>query len=121
MRGLFCSILFLPVKQRMDIREVLKYRLTQVPLSSTLSLANVDGSTKKAPKAKLLQGLESHVASANSASIDVMIIDAMFFLHLLVNPPSTFGSIAQYILDISVHQQVVKSIFDVAGVLDAPL
>ena len=27
-----------------------------------------------------------------------MIIDAMFFLHLLVDPPSTFGSIGRYIL-----------------------
>ena len=27
-----------------------------------------------------------------------MIIDAMCFLHLLVNPPSSFGSIAQYVL-----------------------
>ena len=52
---------------------------------------------KKTPKAKLLQELESRVVSLKPASIDVMIIDAIFFLHLLVDPPSTFGSIAQYI------------------------
>lgn len=50
------------------------------------------------PKAKLLQELESRIASAKSASIDAMTKDAMFFMHLLVDPPSKFGSVAQYIL-----------------------
>ena len=94
MRDLSGSVLFLSLKQKIDMGEVLKYPLTQVPLS----LANVDGSMKKTPKAKLLQQLESRVVSLKPASIDVMIIDAMFFLHLLVDPPSTFGSIARYIL-----------------------
>ena len=94
MRDLFVSILLLSLKQRIDMGEVLKYSLTQVPLS----LANVDGSMKKTPKVKLLQELESRVASLKPASIDVMVVDAMFFLHLLVEPPSTFGSIARYIL-----------------------
>ena len=49
-------------------------------------------------KAKLLQKLESSVASVKPVSMDVMIIDAMFFQHLLVDLPSTFGSIARYIL-----------------------
>ena len=75
MRGLFGSILFVSFKQRIDVGEVLKYPLTQVPLF----LANVDGSMrKKTPKAKLLQELESRVASVKPASIDVLIIDAMF-------------------------------------------
>ena len=50
---------------------------------------------KKSPEAK---ELESRDVSLKPASIDVMIINAMFFLHLLVDPPSTFGSIARYIL-----------------------
>ena len=82
------------LKQRIDMGEVLKYPLTQVPLS----LTNFDVSIKKIPKAKLLKELESRVASVKPASIDVMIIDAMFFLNLLVDPPSTFGSIARHIL-----------------------
>ena len=68
--------------------------LTQVPRS----LPNVDGSKKKTSKEKLLQKLESRVASVKPASLDVMIIDAMFFLDLLVDPPSPFGLIAWYIL-----------------------
>ena len=46
------------------------------------------------PKAKLLQELESRIASTKSASIDAMTKDAMFFMHLLVDPPSKFGSVA---------------------------
>ena len=73
MRDLFRYTLFLSLKQRIDTGEVLKHSLTQV----TLFLENVD---EKTPKAKLLQELESHVASVKPASIDVMIIDTMFFL-----------------------------------------
>ena len=47
---------------------------------------------------KQLKELESRVASVKPASIDVLIIDAMFFLHLLVDPPSRFGSTARHIL-----------------------
>ena len=99
-KDLFGSVLFLSLslslslKQRIDMGEILKYPLTQVPLS----LTNFDGSIKKIPKAKLLKELESRVASVKRASIDLMIIDAMFFLNLLVDPPSTFGSIARYML-----------------------
>ena len=93
-RDLFGSILFLSLKQKIGMGEVLKYPLTQVPLY----FANADGSMKKIPKAKLLQELQSHVTSDKLASIDAMIIDAMFFLYLLVDPPSTLGSIALYIL-----------------------
>ena len=53
---------------------------------------------QKTLKERLLQELESRVASVKPASIDVMIKDAMFFLHLLVDTPSTFGSMARYIL-----------------------
>ena len=68
------------------------YPLTQVPRS----LPNVDGSKKKTSKEKLLQKLESRVASVKPASLDVMIIDAMFFLDLLVDPPSPFGNSSVY-------------------------
>ena len=42
--------------------------------------------------AKLLQELESHIASVKSASRDVIIIDVTFFLPLLVDPPSSKDS-----------------------------
>lgn len=53
---------------------------------------------KKSPRAKLLQEMESRFVSVKPASIDVKIIDAMFFLHFLVDPPSTFGSIDRNLL-----------------------
>ena len=82
MRGLFGSIFFLSLKQTIDMGEVLKYLLTQVPLSP----ANVEGSMGRTSKSKLLQELESRVAFVKSVS--------MFFLHLLVDPSFAFGSVA---------------------------
>ena len=63
--------------------EVLKYPLSQV----LLSLANLDGSMTKNTQSKLLQALELRVAFVKPASRDAMIIDTMFFLHLLVDLP----------------------------------
>ena len=74
--------------------EVLKYPLTPVPLS----LCHVDGSMHKSPKAALMKHLETKVVSQPSLSIDVTIIDAMFFLHLYQNLPATFGGVARYLL-----------------------
>ena len=53
---------------------------------------------KKTLKEKLLLELVSCVVSSKPSSIDVVIIDAMYFLNLLVDPPPTFGLIAHYIL-----------------------
>ena len=82
MRGLFGSIFFLSLKQTIDMGEVLKYLLIQVPLSPV----NVEGSMRKTSKVKLSQELDSRVAFVKSVS--------MFFLHLSVDPPCAFGSIA---------------------------
>ena len=81
-RDLFGSILFLSLKQTIDMGEVLKYLLTQVPLSP----ANVEGSMGRTSKAKLLRELESRVVFVKSVS--------MFFLYLLVDPSFAFGSVA---------------------------
>ena len=73
---------------------------------------------KKTPKARLLHELKSSVASVKPASIDVMIIDAMFFLHLLVDPPSTFVSITtsrqiHFVFDKIIHPSIKDSEGDV--------
>ena len=59
-RDLIGSILFLSLKRRSDMGKVLKYPPTQV----SLSLANGDRSMQKTPKTKLLEELESCIASA---------------------------------------------------------
>ena len=96
-----CLVPYLSHKQRIGMGVVLKYPLTQV----LLYFANVDESIK----AKLLQERGSRVASIEPASIDVMIIDAMFFLHLLVDPPSTLSSRAwSHLSPPSVQQPIVR-------------
>ena len=74
--------------------EVFKYPLIPVPLS----LGLVDGTMQKTPKVKLLNELESRVKSIDPQHVDVTIIDGMFFLHLMVDLPATFGAVATFIL-----------------------
>jgi hypothetical protein len=74
--------------------EVLSYPLTPVPLS----LCHVDGSIQKSQKSALLNYLESKMISVPPTTVNVTIIDAMFFLHLNSNLPSTFGGVARYLL-----------------------
>ena len=93
-RGLFGSILDLTIKKRIDIREVLAYPLTPLPLS----LCHVDGSLLHSPKAALLHHLESKIVSSPPSSVDVTIVDAMFFMHLQVNLPGSFDEVARCFL-----------------------
>ena len=92
-RNLFGRLLFLSTMENIDLEKVFRYPLTPVPLS----LAHIDGSMNKTDKAKLLHVLEKKVESIppESSSIGTVIIDVMFFLHTLVNPPSTYGKLAE--------------------------
>ena len=74
--------------------EVLKYPLTPIPLS----LCHVDGTLQKTQKSKLLTDLEGIIVHTEPRSINVTIVDAMFFLHLINDPPTTFGDISKFIL-----------------------
>ena len=74
--------------------EILRQPLTPVPLS----LSHVDGTMLKSPKSALMKHLESKVKSTSTTSINVIIINTMFFMHLQVNLPDTFGGIANYLL-----------------------
>ena len=93
-RDLFGSVLFLSLQRKVDMEEVFCYPLTSVPLS----LCYTDGTILKSPKAKLLTELESRVKSEAPTKIDAAVVDGMFFLHLLVDPPKTFKQIAIYLL-----------------------
>lgn len=46
----------------------------------------------------LSQTIEKRVATRNPHTIDITIIDGMFFLHLFVELPPTFGALAKFIL-----------------------
>ena len=94
MRDSFGSLLYLSLEKKIDIGEVLKYPLTPYPLA----LSHVDGSMIKSPKSAVLKYLESKLVSEPPSSVDVTIIDAMFFLHLHTNLPSSFHGVAHYLL-----------------------
>ena len=74
--------------------EVLRHPLTPVPLS----LSHAHGTMLKSPKSPLMKHLKSKVKSTSPTSTNVTIIDAMFFMHLQVKLPYTFGGIAKYLL-----------------------
>ena len=98
-RDLFGSILFHALQAKVDMGEVLRYLLTPVPLS----LCHPDETMQSTPKSKLLVELQNRINSCSPGTIDVRIVDGMFFLHLFVDLPLTFGPLAKLIL-----QQVCK-------------
>ena len=93
-RDLFGSILFLALQRKIDMGEVLKYPLTPVPLS----LCHIDGTMQKTQKSTLMTEIEKRTIMTDPMSVNVTIIDGLFFLYLLQEPPSTFGLISKYIL-----------------------
>ena len=93
-RDLFGSILFLTLQRKIDMGEVFKYPLPSIPLS----LCHVDGTLQKTQKSKILADLEGFIVHTEPITINVIIVDAMFFLHLINDPPTTFGDISKFIL-----------------------
>ena len=76
---LFGSIIFLALQRKIDIWEVLKYPQTPVPISC----CHIDGSMLSTCKAALPKELEKRVKTVAPNSIESIIVDGMFFLHLL--------------------------------------
>jgi len=93
-RDLFGSILYLALENKIDIGEVLKYPLTPVPLS----LCHTDGTMFKTQKPSLMEEIEGRYLSVDPTYIDAMLIDGIFFLHLLVNLLPLFGQVSRHIL-----------------------
>ena len=93
-RDIFGSVLRLSLEISIDMAEVLRHSLTPVPLS----FSHVNGTMLRSPKSALMKHLESKIKSSPPTSINVTIIDTMFFMHLQVNLSDTFGGIAKYLL-----------------------
>ena len=93
-RDIFGRVLRLSLENSIDIVEVLRHPLTSVQSS----LSHVDGTMLKSPKLALMKYLESIVNFTPPTSINVTIIDAMFFMQLQVNLSDTFGGIPKYLL-----------------------
>ena len=93
-RNLYGRLLCVAIKRSIDLSVLLKYPITPVPLS----MGHVDGTIAATPKSKFANHLEKIATSINPTSIDVYIIDGMFFLRSVKYFPSTFESIADYII-----------------------
>ena len=93
-RDLFGSILFSAVQRKIDMAKVLSFSLTPTPLS----LSHADETMLKTQKSKSMEELESRIFSDKPNHVDVIIIDAMFFLHLWKDLPATVGTIARFLL-----------------------
>ena len=91
---LFGSILYHGLQAEVEMKQILRYPLTPLPLQ----IHHLAGTMQKTPKSKLLQELEKRVASNPPTNVDVTIIDGMFFFHLLYQPPSTFADLADHLL-----------------------
>ncbi len=74
---------------------VLAYPLTPIPLC----FSHIDGKMNKTPKASLFNCLKKKLdIPCNPFSIDVLIIDGFFLLHLFFDLPTTFLKIASHVL-----------------------
>lgn len=94
-RDLISKMLLLSIDNKIDLELVLSYPLTPVPLS----LCNLDGNMIKTNKSALLKILESFDTNPQEPeSIDAVLVDGFFFLHLLKDPPQTFEGLARFIL-----------------------
>ena len=93
-RDVLGSCLFLALKNKIDMVEVLKYPPTPVPLS----LCHADGNMMKTSKSALLTYLESKVTTILPNDVQTTIIDGMFYLYLLFDLPLTFGGVAKQLL-----------------------
>lgn len=73
---------------------VFSHPLTPVPPA----LAHLDGSLNKTDKSKLMRKLEKLTNNEPPLETDIVIVDAMFFIHTLQDPPNTYGKLAKEIL-----------------------
>lgn len=94
--GVFGRILTIGIEKKIDLKKLLEYSLTPLPLS----LVHIDGTMLKTDKSVLLKCLEKLVdTSENLPERNVDLIDGMFYLHSLPRKlPETYGSLSSYIL-----------------------
>ena len=93
-RDLIGRILAIALDKKVDIAHVLSYPLTPIPLCCS----HIDGEMNKTPKSALFKCLEKRQVPFNPKSIDVLIFNGFFLLHLFVDLPDTFGKIAFHVM-----------------------
>ena len=78
-RDLFGRLLYLGQELNIELKLMLQYPLTPVPLS----LADVTGNKHKTAKSALTKYLEKDIEHNSPEHIDVFVIDAMYFIRSL--------------------------------------
>lgn len=99
-RDLFGRLLGVALEINIDIKKVLTYPLTPVPLS----MCHIDGMICKTDKSTLLKCLENQLVTVDEADVDAVpspntvAIDGFFFLYLMKNVRMKFGDITKKML-----------------------
>ena len=92
---LFGRLLYMSNQEKIDMAKFLTYPLLEFPVP----LSHVDGSLMRTDKSQLMVKLESTSQSTPPTTVDVIIVDAMFYLHILQEIPETYGEIVARILE----------------------
>ena len=101
-RETFARLLTIQQHRGFDLKEVLGYELSAVPLS----IANPDGTLSKAQKSKLIHILELDIPLSNTP----IVYGGMVLLQMLPVTLVTFGDISDYLIK-KVMMELSKVVF----------
>ena len=91
----FNRLLIIGKSKYIDLEELLSYALSPVPMS----LGTTDGTPCKTVKAKLMHELEKDVEQLAQIPVgSALIVDGMAFIHQIHTMTSTFGQLADRLL-----------------------
>lgn len=93
-RDLFGRLLGIALKEKLDLKKVLSYPLTNVPLS----LCHFDGSICKTDQTAMLKILQKKGTTNELHNVEIGIIDGFLLFDLLLDVPQTFGKISKKLL-----------------------
>ena len=102
--------MILALEHQVSLESVLKYPLAPVPWA----LATADGALIKTDKSKLMHSLKekSHLVQRPTVGFDCYIVDGNVVLQAMVSLPSTFGELAERVLDQLLRAQRIDFVTD---------
>ena len=93
-RDMFGRLVYLSVKNKLNLRAVFEYPL----LSEPACFAHPDGTIRDSPKSNVATFLKTKIQTTQTPEIDAVIVDGMFMLRLLIEKFSTYQTLARNIL-----------------------
>ncbi|KAF7990491.1 hypothetical protein HCN44_000296 [Aphidius gifuensis] len=111
-RNLFGRLLDISLELDVDIKEVICFPITPVPMS----LCHLDGKINKCQKSTLTECLEEelkihmkkHEETIRLPDFSTVIIDGFDLLHQIVDAPKSFGNLAKIILQMVVRNKALR-------------